>query len=73
MLGVPLKGPANLCGDNDSVVKNTTLPESTLNKKHNAIAYHKVRESGAAGTIRIAKEDSRTNIGDMLTQIVSGP
>jgi hypothetical protein len=54
MFGVPLKGPANVYCDNDSVVKNTTLPESTLNKKHNAIAYHKVRESVAAGTIRIA-------------------
>jgi hypothetical protein len=73
MFGVPLKGPANVYCDNDSMVKNTTLPESTLNKKHNAIAYHKVRESVATGTIRIAKKDSHTNIADMLTKIVSGP
>jgi hypothetical protein len=38
-----------------SVVMNTTRPESTLKKKHNAIAYHRVREAVAAGIIRITK------------------
>ena len=44
-IGVPVEGPLYLLGDNKSVVTNTTLPSSTLKKKHNAIAYHKVRES----------------------------
>ena len=73
MFGIPLKGPANIFCDNNSVVTNPTHPESTLHKKHNGIPYHKVRESVASGTIRIAKEDSATNIADMLTKIVSGP
>jgi len=34
-----------------SVIKNATRPESTLQKKHNAIAYHKVRECVASGAI----------------------
>jgi hypothetical protein len=51
LLGVPIDGPANMYCDNDSICSNSTKPESTLKKKHNAIAYHRVREAVAAGTI----------------------
>ena len=51
MFGVPIDGPANVYCDNQGVVKNTSLPESTLSKKHNAINYHAVREACAAGII----------------------
>jgi hypothetical protein len=34
-----------MLGDNMSVVLNTTVPSSVLKKKHNAIAYHRVREA----------------------------
>ena len=61
MFGVPIDGPANVYCDNQGVVKNTSLPESTLSKKHNAINYHAVREACAAGIVRVAKEPmSRT-------------
>ncbi len=40
MFGVPLVGPANVFCDNQGVVNNTTMPESTLSKKHNQICYH---------------------------------
>ena len=42
MLGIPIDGSASVFCDNMSVVMNTTRPESTLKKKHNAIAYHRV-------------------------------
>ncbi len=42
MFGVPIEGPSNTFCDNFSVVTNSTQPASTLKKKHNAIAYHKV-------------------------------
>ena len=48
MMGIPLKGPSQVLCDNKGVVLNTTLPSSTLKKKHNAIAYHRVREAVAA-------------------------
>jgi hypothetical protein len=73
MFGIPIDGPANLYCDNGGVVANSTKPESTLKKKHNAIAYHRVREAAAAGTIRIAKEDGKTNLADMLTKPLAGP
>ena len=67
MMGVQVDGPTNVFCDNESVVKNSTKPESTLKKKHSAIAYHRVREAQAAGIVRIAKEDGETNLADVLT------
>jgi hypothetical protein len=40
MFGVPIDGPANVFCDNCGVVKNVSIPESTLLKRHNAINYH---------------------------------
>jgi hypothetical protein len=73
MMGIPLDGPTNVFCDNESVFKNVTKPESTLKKKHNSIAYHKVRESVAAKIIRIAWEDGRFNLADVLTKLMAGP
>ena len=67
-LGVPINGPSYLFGDNQSVVTNTTLPSSTLKKKHNAIAYHKVRESIAAGLFGFCHISGNSNIADILTK-----
>ena len=40
MFGVPIDGPANVYCDNQGVVKNTSLPESTLSKNlPNAKSY----------------------------------
>ncbi len=73
MMGVHVDGPSNVFCDNESVVKNSTRPESTLKKKHNAIAYHRVREAQAAGIVRIAKEDGETKLADILTKCLPGP
>ena len=51
MFGVPVDGPADVYGDNAGVVKNASVPESMLSKKHNAINYHAVREAVAAGIL----------------------
>jgi len=50
-LGVDLEGPTLMLGDNMSVVLNTSVPSSVLKKKHNAIAYHRVREAIASVVI----------------------
>jgi hypothetical protein len=72
MFGVPIVGPANVFCDNRGVVKNASLPESTLSKKHNAINYHAVREAVAAGIIHVGKEDGETNLADLLTKVLTG-
>jgi hypothetical protein len=68
MFGVPIQGPSLVYCDNQGVVKNVSIPESVLSKKHNAINYHAVRESVAANILRVAKEDSETNLADVLTK-----
>jgi hypothetical protein len=70
-LGVALDGPALMLGDNISVVLNTTVPSSVLKKKHNAIAYHRVREAIAARTMRFAYIKSEENVSDVLTKPLS--
>jgi hypothetical protein len=51
IFGVPIDGPANVFCDNGSFVNNTTLPELSLQKKHNEICYHRVPEAVAIGMI----------------------
>ena len=51
--GVPLDGPTEVLCDNRSVVTNSSVPASTLNKRHNAICYHRVREAQACGMIKV--------------------
>jgi hypothetical protein len=72
MFGIPLDGSANIFCDNKSVVTNSTVPTSTLKRKHNAIAYHRVREAVAADVIRIAKVHASENLADLLTKPLSG-
>jgi len=73
MFGCPIDGPTNVFCDNQGVVMNASLPESTLSKKHNAINYHVVPEAAAAGILRFGKEDGETNLADLLTKILPVP
>jgi hypothetical protein len=68
--GIPMPrgDPTYVFCDNESVVKNTTHVESTLNKKHSSIAYHHCRWSVAAGIITIAHIRSQENIADCFTK-----
>lgn len=68
MLGIPIDGPALLLGDNASVIISTSTPSSPLRKKHNAVAYHRVREAIAAKIIKFAKIESKHNLSDCLTK-----
>jgi len=60
--------PSIMLIDNYSVVLNTTLPSSSLKKKHNGIAFNKVRECVAAKILRGAHVRSECNISDILTK-----
>ena len=73
LLGVPINGPALMLGDNQSVVLSTTVPSSVLKKKHNAIAYHRIREAIAAGIIQFVHVATTENCADILTKPLPGP
>jgi hypothetical protein len=40
MMGLPLDGKAYIFDDNQNVITSGTFPHSSLNKCHNALAYH---------------------------------
>ncbi len=71
MFGIPIEGPTDIFCDNEAVTKNCGIPESTLKKKHHSIAYHRNREAVAAGTVRIAKEPTETNLADVFTKLMA--
>jgi len=68
MLGVPVEESSVLVGDNMSVVVNTTLPSSSLKKKHQACNYHRVREAVAGRFIKFGFIDSVMNVADVCTK-----
>ena len=75
MFGVPIMGPQDepegpsiIFCDNAGVVKNTSIPSSTLSKKHVSVNYHAIREAVAAGIILISKGDTETNQSDLFTK-----
>ena len=70
MFGIPLHGSANVYCDNEAVYKNVAMPESVLSKKMHSIWYHFCQEAVAAEIIRIAKEDTSTNLADIFTKVM---
>ena len=72
MMGVPIEGYRHICVDNMSVVNNTSVPESVLKKESNSIAYHYVRSKCAQDILRIAYENTKTNLADILTKAQVG-
>ena len=72
MMGVPITEECAIFCDNSAVVTNSRPAESTLKKKHAAINFHRVREAIAAGTIKVAKTGTQTNLADILTKLMPG-
>ena len=50
-MGVPIESFTWMLGDNKSVVTSSTIPHSMLSKRHQALAYHKVRSAIAGGLL----------------------
>jgi hypothetical protein len=67
-LGVPIIGKSVLFGDNQSVITSSTESQSPLNKRHNALSYHRVREAIAAGVVEFHKILGADNVADVLSK-----
>jgi hypothetical protein len=67
-LGVAVKGPTRLFGDNGSVVTSASLPYSPLRKRHHALSYHFARESIASGAIDFRFIPGHMNPADILSK-----
>ena len=73
MMGISCEDPTFIYGDNQLVLANTTIPDSTLKKKSQSIAYHFVQEGAAQDEWRMTYVNTHENEADLLTkQLPSG-
>jgi hypothetical protein len=72
-LGVPITQKSFMFGDNQAVVTNSSIPHSSLNKRHNALAYHRVREMIAAKVLGYYWIDGKRNPADIVSKHWSYP
>jgi hypothetical protein len=68
MMGIPVDGPAWAFGDKASVITSSTIPLSTLNKRHNDLSYHHVCESIASKILYLVHVEGKYNPSDILTK-----
>jgi hypothetical protein len=67
-LGVPIKGPTMVFGDNETVINTASTPHARLQKRHNALSYHKARSSHAARILRMHHMPGDRNPADILSK-----
>ena len=67
-LGVPIRDKSYMFGDNKSVVTSSTIPNSTISKRHHLASYHQVREAIAAKFISFHWKDGKSNPADILSK-----
>ena len=67
-LGVPLISRSYLFGDNQSVVNGASLPHAKLNKRHNFLSFHRVREAMACGYLSFYHVKGANNPADILSK-----
>jgi hypothetical protein len=70
MMGISCEGPVYIQGDNQSVLANTTRPNSMLKKKNQSIAYHFIREGAARDEWRTSYVNTHENEADLLTKLL---
>jgi hypothetical protein len=67
-LGVPIRDQSYMFGDNQAVVKSSTLSEAKLHKRHTLLSFHRVREAVAAKMVIFIHIDGRINPADILSK-----
>ena len=66
--GVSVTKPTAAYADNMSMLRNTTNPGRTLQKKHVALTCHFCREQYSANVVDIRKIHTKANLSDALTK-----
>ena len=59
---------ACMFGDNKLVVMSATIPQSILNKRHNMLSYHRVREAIAAKILEFHWSSPSQNRSEILSK-----
>ena len=71
MFGIYVQGYTCIWCDNEAVVNNYSIPSHALNKKHNAVSFHMVREVVASGAAKVAHISGTDNPADLFTKILA--
>ena len=71
-LGVPVVEPTKVFGDNLGVIQNASCQDAILQKKHVAIAFHRVWECVAAKIIAPYHIGGKDNFANIFTKPVDG-
>ena len=71
MFGIPIMDEASILCDNQAAVKSGSNPDTRLQKKHNSIAFHRIREAVSGGWLLIYHENGKSNLADLLTKVLS--
>ncbi len=67
MIGIPVDEPSFIFGNNQSILVNTTRPESQL-KKTQSIPYHHVCKGCAKDEWHTSYVNMHENVADLLTK-----
>jgi hypothetical protein len=58
----------NPFGDYQAMVTNSVIPHLTISKRQNALSYHRVCESIAAGMVTFYWIDGKSNLADIVSK-----
>ena len=67
-LGVRVHETSYVFGDNQAMVHSSKFPEARLNKRHNILSFHFVRDIISKGYISMNHIRSGSNIADILSK-----
>ena len=67
-LGVSIRGPSYMFGDNKSVVESSSMPYSKLHRRHNMLSYHKTRQAIAFRIVKYFHIDGDINPADFVSK-----
>ena len=67
-LGVPVENVTHVFGNNESEIGSCTVPESKLNKRHNILSYHFVRNTIACKFINLQHVSSEWNMANVVSK-----
>jgi len=72
MFGIPVEGPAFIIGDNQSVLVNSSMHESTIKKKSQIITFNFICEGYARDEWRTSYIHTSLNVADLMTKPLLG-
>ena len=70
MIGIPIESLAFIYSDNQSVLANTSIFESTLKKKSQSLAYYLIHKGVVHNKQQTAYINTNENKADLLTKVL---